>query len=75
MAEVLAPVHPPPTEPNSAASPTDGDAGSSSNGSGFSFKQYMLGKAQLVEAALDASVPLVYPQDVTAAMRWAWRRH
>ena len=75
MAEVLAPVHPPPTEPNSAASPADSAAGSSNGAGGFDFKQYMQGKAQLIDAALDASVPLVYPQDVTAAMRLAKAPH
>ena len=62
MAEVLAPVHPPAPQPDSVVSPT---------GSGFDFKQYLQEKAKLIEAALDASVPLAYPQDVTAAMRWA----
>ena len=62
VAEILAPVHPPAPQPDRAVSPAD---------SGFDFKQYLREKAKLIEAALDASVPLVYPQDVTAAMRWA----
>jgi len=62
VAEVLAPVHPPASHPDSAVSPA---------ASGFDFKQYLQEKAKLIEAALDASVPLAYPQDVTAAMRWA----
>jgi len=61
VAEVLAPVHPPAPQPDSAVSPA---------ASGFDFKQYLQEKAKLIEAALDASVPLAYPQDVTAAMRW-----
>ena len=37
----------------------------------FSFKEYMMKRAQLVNEALDKAVPLQYPEAVTEAMRYA----
>ena len=36
----------------------------------FNFKEYMMTRAQLVNAALDKAVPLQYPEEVTEAMRY-----
>lgn len=36
----------------------------------FSFKEYMMQRAELVNAALDRAVPLQYPEAVTEAMRY-----
>ena len=41
----------------------DGDAGS------FDFKQYMKSRAELIDQALDKSVPMQYPELVSEAMR------
>lgn len=38
-------------------------------GTDFDFSKYMLDKAQRVNAALDASVPLKYPEVLTESMR------
>lgn len=35
----------------------------------FNFRQYMADRAELVNEALDASVPLQYPEDVVESMR------
>ncbi len=36
----------------------------------FNFRQYMTDRAELVNGALDAAVPLQYPEDVVESMRW-----
>ncbi len=35
----------------------------------FNFRQYMANRAELVNEALEASVPLQYPEDVVESMR------
>ncbi|KAL4520853.1 hypothetical protein Ndes2437A_g04811 [Nannochloris sp. 'desiccata'] len=37
----------------------------------FDFKQYMGERAQLIDAALDLSVPVAYPEVITEAMRYS----
>ena len=37
----------------------------------FNFKQYMVNRAELVNGALDAAVPLQYPEAVVESMRYA----
>lgn len=37
----------------------------------FDFKAYMGSRAQLIDAALDASVPVAYPEVITEAMRYS----
>lgn len=37
----------------------------------FNFKQYMVNRAELVNDALDAAVPLQYPEAVVESMRYA----
>lgn len=36
----------------------------------FNFKQYMVDRAELVNGALDAAVPLQYPEAVVESMRY-----
>jgi len=42
----------------------------SAEGRKFSFKEYIMQRAELVNAALDRAVPLQYPEAVTEAMRY-----
>ena len=37
----------------------------------FDFKRYMSERAELIDAALDASVPLKYPEIITESMRYS----
>ena len=60
VAEVLAPEQ-----------PTSTDAEQQGTAAGFDFKKYMMQRAQLVNAALDAAVPRQYPHLINDAMRWA----
>lgn len=38
---------------------------------GFDFKRYMGERAQLIDAALDKSVPLQYPEIINESMRYS----
>ena len=44
------------------------------NGEAFNFASYMKERAQLVNEALDKSVPLQYPEIINESMRWASTR-
>ena len=47
-------------------------ASSASNGTGeFDFKQYMADRATMIDAALDASIPMQYPEIIHESMRYS----
>ena len=64
VAEVLAPAQPPPAEQQRE------QPGSSPATPSFDFKAYMMERALLINAALDASVPRQYPYLINDAMRY-----
>jgi hypothetical protein len=39
----------------------------------FDLKSYLLDRQSQVEAALDAALPLAYPEHIYASMRYSWR--
>ena len=69
VAEVT--VRPPAAASASASSSAAAPAAAAKKSGGFDFKQYMAERAVMIDAALDRSVPLQYPEVINEAMRYS----
>lgn len=61
----------PPQRPSCVAEVSVRDATVAAKKPSFDFKLYMADRAQIIDAALDKSVPLQYPEVINEAMRYS----